>query len=187
MAPDTQNDSLHASQVPAKKKSKWSPQEDAKIIELRGRGVKWKDISKELPRRSAMSCRLHYQNYLERRTEWDEDRKDKLAWLYERFKAEMWANNTEELSVPWRAAEAMHWQLGEQDIARRTGTVPFSLSQLASEPPQASRSLTVRLPSIAELEAGVPANTSQPPDSAELNRRHKNSPPATGPSVESWA
>jgi hypothetical protein len=74
----------HPSESPAKKQSKWSPDEDAKIIELRGNGMKWEDISKQLPGRSAISCRLHYQNYLERRSEWDEDRKNKLARLYER-------------------------------------------------------------------------------------------------------
>ena len=46
--------------------------------------MKWEDISKNLPGRSAISCRLHYQNYLERRSEWDEERKNKLARLYER-------------------------------------------------------------------------------------------------------
>lgn len=69
---------------PVKKQSKWSPEEDALIIELRGSGMKWEDVSKRLPGRSAISCRLHYQNYLERRSEWDEDRKNKLARLYER-------------------------------------------------------------------------------------------------------
>lgn len=69
---------------PAKRQSKWSPEEDAIIINLRGRGQKWEDISKQLPGRSAISCRLHYQNYLERRSEWDEERKDRLARLYER-------------------------------------------------------------------------------------------------------
>jgi hypothetical protein len=72
-------------QSPAKKQSKWSPEEDARIIQLRGEGMKWEDISKHLPGRSAISCRLHYQNYLERRSEWDEDRKNKLARLYERY------------------------------------------------------------------------------------------------------
>lgn len=75
----------HPSESPAKKQSKWSPDEDAKIIQLRGDGMKWEDISKHLPGRSAISCRLHYQNYLERRSEWDEDRKNKLARLYERY------------------------------------------------------------------------------------------------------
>jgi len=65
-------------------KVKWSPDEDARIIVLRGSGMKWEDISKRLPGRSAISCRLHYQNYLQRRSEWDEERKNKLAGLYER-------------------------------------------------------------------------------------------------------
>ena len=75
----------HPIQSPAKKQSKWSPEEDARIIQLRQDGMKWEDISKHLPGRSAISCRLHYQNYLERRSEWDEDRKNKLARLYERY------------------------------------------------------------------------------------------------------
>jgi Myb-like DNA-binding domain len=71
-------------EFPARKRSKWSADEDASIIELRGSGMKWDDISKRLPGRSAISCRLHYQNYLERRSEWDEDKKNKLVRLYER-------------------------------------------------------------------------------------------------------
>ncbi|GAP83840.2 putative MYB DNA-binding domain-containing protein [Rosellinia necatrix] len=118
----------HLSEAPAKKQSKWSSDEDALIIDLRGSGMKWEDISKRLPGRSAISCRLHYQNYLERRSEWDEERKNKLARLYERFKPEMWAKVAEEMAIPWRAAEAMHWHLGEQDMARRAGVTPFSLS-----------------------------------------------------------
>jgi Myb-like DNA-binding domain len=70
---------------PARKQSKWKHEEDEKIIRLRGGGMKWEDISKQLPGRTVISCRLHYQNYLERRSEWDEDRKDKLARLYERY------------------------------------------------------------------------------------------------------
>lgn len=72
-------------QPPVKKQSKWSPEEDAVIIELRGKGMKWDDVSKHLPGRSSISCRLHYQNYLERRSEWDEERKNKLARLYDRL------------------------------------------------------------------------------------------------------
>jgi hypothetical protein len=74
------------SNKPAKKKqSKWTSDEDASIIELRGNGMKWEDISKHLPGRSAISCRLRFQNYLERRSEWDEEKKNKLARLYERY------------------------------------------------------------------------------------------------------
>jgi hypothetical protein len=70
--------------VPAKKQSKWSAEENEKIIELRGRKLKWEDVARHLPGRSHISCRLHYQNYLERRSEWDEESKNKLARLYER-------------------------------------------------------------------------------------------------------
>lgn len=45
----------------------------------------------------------------------------------------MWAKVAEELGVPWRAAEAMHWQLGEADMARRAGVVPFSLSSTTAD------------------------------------------------------
>lgn len=50
----------------------------------------------------------------------------------------MWAKVAEEMAVPWRAAEAMHWQLGEADMARRAGTVPFSLTTVNVEAPHAS-------------------------------------------------
>ena len=70
---------------PKKKQSKWTGDEDREIIDLRGRGMKWEDISKRLPGRSAISCRLRFQNYLERRSEWDEEKKNKLARLYERY------------------------------------------------------------------------------------------------------
>ena len=40
----------------------------------------------------------------------------------------MWGPLAAELGIPWRAAEAMHWQLGEADMARRAGVVPFSLA-----------------------------------------------------------
>lgn len=73
----------HTLEPPTKKQGKWLPAEDALVIKLRGSGMKWDEISKRLLGRSSISCRLHYQNYLEHR-EWDEEQKDKLARLYER-------------------------------------------------------------------------------------------------------
>lgn len=72
---------------PAKKQSKWTPEEDNLTIELRGQGMKWDDIAKRLPGRSSISCRLRYQNYLEKRAVWDEEKKNKLARLYARYVA----------------------------------------------------------------------------------------------------
>jgi len=69
---------------PPKKMGKWTPEEDRLAIELRRKGLKWDDISKQLPGRSAISCRLRYQNYSEKRPDWDEERKNKLARLYNR-------------------------------------------------------------------------------------------------------
>jgi hypothetical protein len=39
------------------------------------------------------------------------------------------------MQVPWRAAEAMHWQLGEAEMARRAGVVPFSLASAGADAP----------------------------------------------------
>lgn len=47
----------------------------------------------------------------------------------------MWAKVAEEMAIPWRAAEAMHWHLGEADMARRAGVVPFSLSGVNPDAP----------------------------------------------------
>ena len=69
---------------PAKKSSKWSSAENAKVIRLRSKGVKWNDVSKQMLGRSMTACRLHFQNYLERREPWDEEKKNKLARVYER-------------------------------------------------------------------------------------------------------
>ncbi|EXL67843.1 hypothetical protein FOPG_16066 [Fusarium oxysporum f. sp. conglutinans race 2 54008] len=127
-------------QRPSRSQDKWSAAEDALIIRLRGRNMKWEDISRRLPGRSATACRLHYQNFLERRSKWDEERKTKLARLYERFKPEMWAKIAEEMAVPWRAVEAMHWQLGEADMARRAGVLPFRLAGVNVQGKESHRS-----------------------------------------------
>jgi hypothetical protein len=69
----------------AKKQSKWTPEEDNLTIELRGQGMKWDDIAKRLPGRSSISCRLRYQNYLEKRAIWNEEKKNLLARVYARY------------------------------------------------------------------------------------------------------
>ena len=75
----------HDEGPPTKKSStKWNAEENQLIIELRGQGMKWSDISRRIPGRTELACRLHYQNYLEKRGDWDEERKNKLARVYER-------------------------------------------------------------------------------------------------------
>ena len=70
---------------PPKKQSKWTEEEDDTLITLRGENMKWEEIAKHVPGRSAIACRLHYQNFLERRAAWDEEKKNKLAQLYNRL------------------------------------------------------------------------------------------------------
>ncbi|KAL5118825.1 hypothetical protein ACEQ8H_003328 [Pleosporales sp. CAS-2024a] len=139
---------------PAKKQSKWTPEEDNLTIELRGQGMKWDDIAKRLPGRSSISCRLRYQNYLEKRAIWDEEKKNKLARLYARFKDQMWQKVATEMGIPWRSAESMHWQLGEQEMSARANAPVFQLhpsatgaglsppSQIAPVPAPTSHSFT---------------------------------------------
>lgn len=80
----TPQSAQRTSESPIKKQSKWSPEDDAQMILLHSAGLKWQDISKHFPGRSPISCRLRYQNYLERRSQWDESCKNKLAQLYDR-------------------------------------------------------------------------------------------------------
>ncbi|KAK4667074.1 hypothetical protein QC763_305940 [Podospora pseudopauciseta] len=106
------------SELPTPEKCKWSTEEDNKIINLRGQGNKWDDISKLPPGRSSVSCRLHYPNYLEQ-PERDEERKNEFARKYERLKSEMWTILAKEMQV----AEAMNWKLGKIEMVRRAGVV----------------------------------------------------------------
>ena len=93
--------SPHPEESPAKRQSTWSAEEDVILIQLRGKGMKWEDISARIPGRSHMSCRLHYQNYLERRYPWTEERKDKLARLYERYDPiRLWRGRAHSLFPP---------------------------------------------------------------------------------------
>jgi hypothetical protein len=48
---------------------------------------------------------------------------------------EMWSQVALHLGMPWRAAEAMHWQLGENDIFyRATGRMPLSTHDSPDNP-----------------------------------------------------
>lgn len=217
---------------PAKKQSKWTPEEDNLTIELRGQGMKWDDIAKRLPGRSSISCRLRYQNYLEKRAIWDEEKKNKLARLYARyvqrplvchmasefacdptqhwsitllvqffstllaklawelyrysietlwltltrFKDQMWQKVATEMGIPWRSAESMHWQLGEQEMSARANAPVFQLhpsatgaghsspSQISVIPAPASHGFTAaNAASLMPNPPPVPAQHHQPP------------------------
>ncbi|EOA88404.1 uncharacterized protein SETTUDRAFT_176508 [Exserohilum turcica Et28A] len=145
---------------PAKKQSKWTPEEDNLTIELRGQGMKWDDIAKRLPGRSSISCRLRYQNYLEKRAIWDEEKKNKLARLYARFKDQMWQKVATEMGIPWRSAESMHWQLGEQEMSARANAPVFQLHPSATGTGMSSPSQVPVIPASAP-HGFTPANAAQ--------------------------
>jgi hypothetical protein len=74
----------------------------------------------------------------------------------------MWSKVAEEMAVPWRAAEAMHWQLGENDMARRAGVVPFSLSSVTLDtPPAVHRSSPTRGHSHSQSHSGTMGSSSR--------------------------
>lgn len=70
---------------PLKKRLCWTKSENDTISQLRGSGMSWKDISKQLPGRTATSCRLHQQNYLNSRSKWNEEKRTRLVRVYERY------------------------------------------------------------------------------------------------------
>jgi hypothetical protein len=120
----------------------------------------------------------------------------------------MWAKIAEEMAVPWRAAEAMHWQLGEQDMAHRAGVVPFSFSSVALEPqPKArrasnpsvrtkresqsqSQSSSHQLPSVAEVASESvdgPSTDTRPPESMPNSpQSSQQSSQQETPKSQSW-
>jgi hypothetical protein len=42
-----------------------------------------------------------------------------LLMLSNRYRAKMWAKVAEEADIPLQIAEAMHWQFGKNELARR--------------------------------------------------------------------
>lgn len=55
----------------------------------------------------------------------------------------MWSRIAEEMAIPWRAAEAMHWQMGEHEMARRAGVTPFTLANTNNHTSQPNHPLNM--------------------------------------------
>ena len=75
----------------------------------------------------------------------------------------MWAPLAAELGIPWRAAEAMHWQLGETDMARRAGVVPFSFAAVSGPPSSMGFDTNVPSSAIAVGQQQLPPQLHQVP------------------------
>lgn len=55
-----------------------------------------------------------------------------------RMKPDIWTPVARELGIPWRAVEAMHWHLGEQEMARRAGVTPFAMAAASGPSPSSA-------------------------------------------------
>ncbi|QDS76982.1 hypothetical protein FKW77_005754 [Venturia effusa] len=174
---------LGESPGPPEKKGKWTPEEDKLAIELRRNGMKWDDIAKKLPGRSAISCRLRYQNYSEKRQEWDDEKKNKLARLYNRFKQAMWEMVAKEMGLPWRAIEAIHWQMGAEEMASRANVPVFQPHATAAgvrtrSPPGSKNPNIAPAPSTSSASGDRESNslpTTRRRSSSTTSRRRANS------------
>lgn len=64
----------------------------------------------------------------------------------------MWQKVATEMGIPWRSAESMHWQLGEQEMSARANAPVFQLHPSATSSSSPSQN--------AAIPASVPAPTS---------------------------
>lgn len=47
--------------------------------------MKWDEVASHFPGRTPTACRLRYQNYLEKKHNWNDEKKKSLAVLYDRY------------------------------------------------------------------------------------------------------
>jgi hypothetical protein len=80
----------------------------------------------------------------------------------------MWEKIAKEMQIPWRAAENMHWQMGEIDMAQRANVPVF---HLAGQQPSRAGALSDRVPSAS------PPSGSGVPTSMSYSQTHSHSLP----------
>ena len=73
----------------------------------------------------------------------------------------MWSKVAVEMAVPWRSAEAMHWCLGEADMARRACAFAFPLPGITVNTPQSSLTPEQTKCSVPETSVLVPTPQAQ--------------------------
>ena len=65
----------------------------------------------------------------------------------------MWEKISKEMQLPWRAAEAMHWQIGEGEMAQRANVPVF---HLAGQQAVQAGMMAQRVPSISPPSSNGP-------------------------------
>lgn len=76
----------------------------------------------------------------------------------------MWEKVAKELCMPYRAAEAMHWHLGEHEMAARANVPIFQLSNIStSVPPAPQNTSSVSAPVMPPNYSGYPSSAGPSP------------------------
>lgn len=63
----------------------WSDEEDKKLVDLRRKGLAWTAISRELPGRTYLACRLRFGNHLSPLDKWPGNCQSHVAGYYNRY------------------------------------------------------------------------------------------------------
>lgn len=80
----------------------------------------------------------------------------------------MWEKISKEMQLPWRAAEAMHWQIGEVEMAQRANVPVFHLAGQSS-----SQGGVL----IERVSSTSPPSAVSPPSSLSYSHTHNHSLP----------
>ena len=100
------------------------------------------------------------------------------------MKQELWSPLATELGVPWRAAEAMHWALGQKDMAQRAGVEPFSMSEATAQLLSTSTQLHGHSPlSFGQIPGVAPVPSASFPHSAYGTGAAASSTPLPSPAL----
>lgn len=97
----------------------------------------------------------------------------------------MWQKVATEMGIPWRSAESMHWQLGEQEMSARANAPVFQLHPSATSSSSPSQNAAIPAPVPASASHGfTPANAAQlmhNPPTVSAHQYQATPPPQQGP------
>ncbi|KAG6287449.1 hypothetical protein E4U09_006146, partial [Claviceps aff. purpurea] len=94
----------------------WTPDEIHALMEMRGRGLSWRDLAGQIPGRAEKPCRRRYARLLA-----DEAIRSKLAESYNCHREKVWSEIAAQMpgSVAWVEAEQNHWRIGKAEVPKR--------------------------------------------------------------------
>jgi hypothetical protein len=97
----------------------WTEEQNALLNQLKsevgpGPPITWGDVAKRFPGKSGNACRKHYERLKnqERKQDWDEEKLEKLALIYNNLKKDFW------LKVAERMGPGEKWTSMEGKVSR---------------------------------------------------------------------